>query len=509
MKKPGWLLSLTQHGSKAPYLLKQRSSEGFVIGTVALAVFTKDMFLYGMIVPVIPFALQERSHVSHGKVQYWVSVLVAIYGAALLAFSPVLGWLADRSSSRRSPLLLGLLALLGATVLLNVGNKTGVLVIGRVLQGISAAVVWVVGLALIADTVPQERLGQAMGYVGLGMSVGILVAPLLGGIVFEHAGYNAVFAMAYALIGVDIVLRLLLVEKKVAARWDPDDVDGAADTSGQTEDTQTVGRDAGSSPHLDQKEVLETNSRPSDPEKGAMDATAAANDSTEPLAEPARQRRRDKLPPVLSLLYSRRLLAALFASLIQAALLTSFDSVLTIRAANIFGWRSTGAALLFLPLVIPSFLAPLFGLIADRVGGRYPASLGFLLGCPPFVCLRFIDENTIKDKVTACALLALIGLFLSLTFPPIMAEISGIVEAKEKQMLATGRQGYGKAGATAQAYALFNMAFAGGCMVGPLLAGFIAQEHGWSIMSWVLGLLCGFTAIPTFFYLGGFILKKQ
>lgn len=130
--------------------------------------------------------------------QYWVSVLVAIYGAALLVFSPICGWLADHTSSRRSTLLLGLLALLGATVLLNVGSNIGVLVVARILQGISAAVVyvsptlpvifdnadmnslrWVVGLALLADTVPQERLAQAMGYVSVGMSLGILVAPLL------------------------------------------------------------------------------------------------------------------------------------------------------------------------------------------------------------------------------------------------------------------------------------------------------------------------------------------
>lgn len=100
------------------------------------------MFLYGVIVPVIPFALQTRSHVGHDRVQYWVSVLIAIYGASLLAFSPVCGWLADRGASRRSPLLLGLVALLGSTVLLQSGNSTGILIAGRVLQGASAAVVY-------------------------------------------------------------------------------------------------------------------------------------------------------------------------------------------------------------------------------------------------------------------------------------------------------------------------------------------------------------------------------
>ena len=103
----------------------------------------QDMFLYGVIVPVIPFALQSRSHIEHDRVQYWVSVLIAIYGASLLAFSPVCGWLADRGASRRSPLLLGLVALLGSTVLLQIGNSTDILIAGRVLQGASAAVVYV------------------------------------------------------------------------------------------------------------------------------------------------------------------------------------------------------------------------------------------------------------------------------------------------------------------------------------------------------------------------------
>ncbi|KAF2638355.1 MFS general substrate transporter, partial [Massarina eburnea CBS 473.64] len=485
MTRPAWLSWATQHGEKAPYLVKYRSSEGFIVGTVSLAVFT-DMFLYGVVVPVIPFAIQTRSHADPNKIQYWVSVLIAIYAAALLAFSPICGWLADRSSSRRWPLLLGLFALLGATVLLNVGSSIGVLIAGRLLQGTSAAVVWVVGLALLADTVPQDRLAQAMGYVGVGMSVGILIAPLLGGVVYDRAGYNAVYAMAYALIGIDVVLRLLLVEKKVAARWNVKASEHDADSNDATSQQPTGSRGSmdmrnGPATANDSNPVLSA----TDVEKGTVIAPEASHltvlkDHTpKPENTSSRKRLRDRLPPVLSLLYSRRLLAALFAAMIQAAVMTSFDSVLTIHVANTFHWRSTGAALLFLPIVIPSFLGPLFGWLSDRYGGRYPATIGFLFTCPPLVCLRFVDENTIRDKVLICALLALVGLFLSLTFPPFMAEISAVVAAKEKKMLENGEKGYGKGGAYAQAYALFNMAFAAGCVLGPLLAGFIVQEKGW------------------------------
>lgn len=351
------------------------------------------------------------------------------------------------------------------------------------------------------------------------MSVGLLVAPLLGGIVFDRAGYDAVFAMAYALVGIDIVLRLLLVEKKVAARWDPEPSEreevAAESSSPEQNEEHSAEVEAGPSSRDEEKAATSTAAPAVDIEKGAPiapDATPSEpppdHTPTTPTGSP-RKRMRHRLPPILSLLYSRRLLAALFASIMQASIMTSFDSVLTIHVSKIFHWTSTGAALLFLPIVIPSFLGPLFGWLSDRYGGRYPATIGFLLACPPLVCLRFIDENTLDDKVLICALLALTGLMLTLTFPPIMAEISAVVEAKEKKMLANGEAGYGKGGAYAQAYALFNVAFAAGCMIGPLLAGFIVQEKDWGTMGWVLGLLSAFTAIPTFLYMGGFLFGKK
>jgi hypothetical protein len=324
----------------------------------------------------------------------------------------------------------------------------------------------------------------------------MLISPLLGGVVYDKAGYNAVFGMCYALVGLDVILRLLLVEKKVAARWDP----------------EAMGR-----PPVDENVYLEKTVTPAN----APGTPSFNPDATKTTAQqetvsveaqqhsPPHQRIRDRLPPVLSLLYSRRLLASLFCALIQAMLLTAFDSVLTIHAANTFNWNSTGAALLFLPIVIPSLLSPLWGWLSDTYGGRYLVVVGFLCGCPPLICLRFVDENTMKDKVLICALLAVTGFFVGMTFAPVMAEISAVAEAKEKKMLANGRPGFGKGGAFAQAYALYNVAFAGGCMVGPLLAGFLVEDSGWGTMAAVLGALSAVTAVPGFLWLGGWVLEKK
>lgn len=140
---------------------------------------------------MFPFALEERTGISPDSVQRWVSILLAVYGAGLLVASPICGYMADHTSGRMLPFMIGLLALAGSTVLLCVGSSIAVLIVGRLLQGMSAAVVWVVGLALLADTVGRDEIGKAMGIVSAALSAGMFVAPLLGGVVYEHGGYYA------------------------------------------------------------------------------------------------------------------------------------------------------------------------------------------------------------------------------------------------------------------------------------------------------------------------------
>lgn len=200
-----------------PSFLAFRSSQTFIVTTVCLAIFT-DILCYGLIVPVMPFSLTVQASVPDDQVQQWTAILLACYNAALVVGSPIAGIYADHSSSRRWPLLLGLLALCACTVLLCLAKSVALLIVGRLLQGLSAAIVWTVGLALLVDTVGRD-IGQAMGWVSIAMAVGLLVAPVIGGAVYAVAGYYAVFYTAFAVIFCDIVLRLVLVEKKVARQW--------------------------------------------------------------------------------------------------------------------------------------------------------------------------------------------------------------------------------------------------------------------------------------------------
>ena len=126
------------------------------------------------------------------------------------------GWYSDRHESRRTPFLLGLVLLLGATLLLWLAPNTGVAVLSRIMQGLANTVIWTTGLAIMVDTAGEGCVGEYMGYVGLALNAGTVIAPLLGGVVFARRGYNAVFAMTFGLIALDILLRVTMIERHVA-----------------------------------------------------------------------------------------------------------------------------------------------------------------------------------------------------------------------------------------------------------------------------------------------------
>lgn len=65
------------------YGRRLRSSDGFIIFVVGMAVFT-DMMLYGLVVPMLPYALSDRIGIAQGNVQRWNSILLGSFGGALM-----------------------------------------------------------------------------------------------------------------------------------------------------------------------------------------------------------------------------------------------------------------------------------------------------------------------------------------------------------------------------------------------------------------------------------------
>jgi MFS family permease len=214
-----------------PAGLAWRSSEMFIVSTVAVGIFS-DTFLHSIIVPILPFVLHDHVHVPPAKVQGTVDGLLAAYAVARVVISPFAGALADRTKSRQLPYLFGLISLILSTVMLYTGRTVLVVIILSFARGASCAIVLCVGLAMCIDTVGPNRLGVTTGRVSLQafstlcvpkqctysrpeifsfVSVGDLCAPVVGGILYEKAGYEVVAAVTLSTISVDLLMRLLVI----------------------------------------------------------------------------------------------------------------------------------------------------------------------------------------------------------------------------------------------------------------------------------------------------------
>jgi MFS family permease len=109
--------------------------------------------------------LYKRFGMSHAKAQaYDVYFLAAYAGAGVVVSIPV-GIIADRTKNRKTPFMSGLFAMMVGTVMLSIFSSIPLLLLARILQGSSAAVVWTVGFAMVLDTVGPENLGKVVGTV--------------------------------------------------------------------------------------------------------------------------------------------------------------------------------------------------------------------------------------------------------------------------------------------------------------------------------------------------------
>lgn len=67
----------------------------------------------------------------------------------------------------------------------------------------------------MAESVPLQHIGKIYAIVFMAASAGVSVGPMISGVLFQLGGYWAAWSSAFAIIGVDIIFRLLMIEKPI------------------------------------------------------------------------------------------------------------------------------------------------------------------------------------------------------------------------------------------------------------------------------------------------------
>lgn len=319
--------------------------------------------------------LEVRLGLSPANNQTMISSLLAVYALTSIISSPIVGHFADKTSDRKGPLLLGLCAELLSTLVVASTRVLPLLFFGRIMQAVSGTILWVVGFATLADTVGAHRMGMAIGIITAFVSLGTSAGPMVAGVLLEKVGYWSAWATTFAMLAVNIVMRLAMIENSQHRA-------GAGRESPRTK----------AAPDIEGDPAAVVFSTVAAARKGSIDNERSAllpPNHSPPVKE------QSGLHFYIYLFTQPRFTAAMCLYMINGIVIASLDATLPLHVKATFKWGSYLAGLMFLGLQAPGILlSPFFGWVRDRVGTRYPTGIAFLLIAPDLCVMGMPgDEN--------------------------------------------------------------------------------------------------------------------
>ncbi len=133
----------------------------------------------------------------------WVLTSYLISNAIIL---PSSGWLGSRLGRKRYQLLSVTLFTL-ASMLCGAASSLGMLIAARVLQGAAGGGLQPVSQAVLLESFPVQKRGQAMAVFGMGIIVSPLLGPLMGGWITDNYSWRWIF---YINVPVGILALLMI-----------------------------------------------------------------------------------------------------------------------------------------------------------------------------------------------------------------------------------------------------------------------------------------------------------
>jgi EmrB/QacA subfamily drug resistance transporter len=177
----------------------------------ALASLSLSMLLSSLGTSIANVALPTLAQAFDASFQQ-VQWIVLAYLLAITTLIVSVGRLGDIIGRKRL-LLAGIFLFTAASVLCGVAPTLWLLIAARAVQGLGAAIMMALTIALVGETVPKTRTGSAMGLLGTMSAIGTALGPSLGGVLIAGLGWRAIF-----LVNVPLgILTLLLAYRTLPA----------------------------------------------------------------------------------------------------------------------------------------------------------------------------------------------------------------------------------------------------------------------------------------------------
>ena len=385
----------------------------FVLATSILA--SSLAYVDGSVVNVGLVAIGRSLQADAAALQWVINAYLLPLSALLL-----LGGAAGDRFGRRRVLVLGISVFAVGSIVCALAPELDVLVAGRLLQGVGAALLAPNSLALLGQSFSGPAKGRAVGIWAAAGAIAGAVGPVLGGWLIDLGSWRAIFLinLPLAAAAVFLALRFLPGDPPAIERTASGGLDvtgGALATLGLG--ALTFGLTIGSGPA-----------------GGTVRASAITVSGIALLAifVMFEKGAAERAMMPLSLFGSRNFVALTLLTLFLYAALGELFVLLPfvlIRAAS-YSAIEAGAALLPLPVTL-GLVSPLAGSLAERIGARVLLGLGPLVVAAGFMlALRIGPTAPYWTRVLPAVLLIALG--LSVAVAPLTTAILNAVDARHE-----------------------------------------------------------------------------
>ena len=162
------------------------ASKWMILGAVMTGVIMGP--IDGSIVNVVLPSISRSFQTNYSVVQ-WVPT---IYLLAICSFILVYGRLGDMLGYKRI-FLTGLSGFAGASLLCGLSTSIWMLIVFRAIQGLTVAMQMAIGLAIVTEAFPPYERGKAIGIYATAIALGLMVGPVLGGLIAQYLNWRFVF----------------------------------------------------------------------------------------------------------------------------------------------------------------------------------------------------------------------------------------------------------------------------------------------------------------------------
>src|SRR3569833_1812054 len=171
--------------------------------TLAIMLATLIQTLDGTIANVALPHMQGALSASQDEVTW---ILTSYIVAAAIA-TPLTGWFSDRFGVKKL-LLASIASFTAASALCGVSQSLPEIVSSRLLQGVFGAALVPLSQSILLEINPREKQGSAMAVRGMGVMVGPILGPPLGGWLTDSYSWRWVFFF-FVLFGLFVLLGVL------------------------------------------------------------------------------------------------------------------------------------------------------------------------------------------------------------------------------------------------------------------------------------------------------------